>query len=97
MEHGERVLIVWTIPEREEDVGQWGRVTGLVPLTGGGMTDRIDLDSGATIYGCECFTVPESSAEAAQLMGVDIDTIVSRARPTYARQAMNKHRYAPPT
>ena len=96
MEQGERVLIVWTIPEREEEVGRWGRVSGVAPLAGGGMTERIDLDSGGTIFGCECFTVPETSAEAAQSMGVDVDTMVSRAGPTYARQAMNKHRYAPP-
>jgi hypothetical protein len=96
VEQGEQVLVVWTIPEREQYLGQWGRVSGSVPMSGGGSTERIELDEGQAIYGCECFTVPRSSAEAAESMGVDVPTMVARARPTYGRQAMSKHQYVPP-
>jgi hypothetical protein len=93
---GERVLVVWAIPEREEWVGQWGRISGSAPLAGGGSTERIELEAGGTIFGCECFTVPEASAEAAESVGIDVATMIARAQPTYARQAMSKHQYVPP-
>jgi hypothetical protein len=96
VELGERVLIVWTIPEREDFAGQWGRVSRSVAMAGGGSTELIELDNGRAIYGCECFIVPAASAEAAESVGVDVATMVERARPTYARQAMSKHQYVPP-
>lgn len=96
MDQSERILVVWTIPEREGLAGQWGRVAGQAALAGGGQTERIELEGGQTTYGCECFTVPEASAQAAESVGVDIPTMVARAAPTYARQAMNKHQYVAP-